>query len=472
MPRNDGRVLGAALSGMRMYPQGYGGGGGRLSDLMILRGQQQAEAARQQGEIWGNAIRGVGEAVSGGLQQHAAKQEEKARTRAFDAAIQSGDPRRIISVLGPRDGPAVINALKAHTPDGIKAYSDRQSLLRDQARGIMAVPPERRPQAYTFARNSMIQRGVVKAEEVPEQYDEGIVGQMAGYGEKPAQPDLLAVNPGQVVIDKANPRGGALYTAQPKPPEAPAVGSFEDYVVRKYGQAPTPEQITEARKVYQQADDRPRITVNTGGGGRSPGEGDVIADAWASGMAFPSTQGATTQALESFKRRGLPVPRKLSVAMQQDVIRSTDTLQTIDDVRAAYESVKGKTGPLSYRFEEWQTKIPGISADPDFVTFNTLLRGMGNLEIKRITGAQMSVAEADRLLKGMATGTLKPAEFEAALDVMERNARRNRDITLYGRADATGGRGGPAQPKSKAEYDRLPSGTRFTAPDGSVRVKP
>lgn len=43
--------------------------------------------------------------------------------------------------------------------------------------------------------------------------------------------------------------------AERKPPD---VGSFTDYVVRKYGQNPTPEQIAEARKVYQQADDRPR----------------------------------------------------------------------------------------------------------------------------------------------------------------------------------------------------------------------
>lgn len=30
----------------------------------------------------------------------------------------------------------------------------------------------------------------------------------------------------------------------------------------------------------------------------------------------------------------------------------------------------------------------------------------------------------------------------------------------------------PAQPKSKAQYDALPSGTRFIAPDGTTRVKP
>jgi len=49
-------------------------------------------------------------------------------------------------------------------------------------------------------------------------------------------------------------------------------GSFEDYVQRKYGDAATPDQILEARKLYQQSDDRPRITVNTGQGGYPPAQ--------------------------------------------------------------------------------------------------------------------------------------------------------------------------------------------------------
>ncbi|HEY2976835.1 MAG TPA: hypothetical protein VGJ35_02625, partial [Burkholderiaceae bacterium] len=43
------------------------------------------------------------------------------------------------------------------------------------------------------------------------------------------------------------------------PTKPPPVGGFEDYVIRKYGANPTPEQIAEGRKVYQQADDRPRV---------------------------------------------------------------------------------------------------------------------------------------------------------------------------------------------------------------------
>ena len=55
-----------------------------------------------------------------------------------------------------------------------------------------------------------------------------------------------------------------------KPGSAPNVGSFEDYVIR-YAKAKgvevdalSPAQIEDARKRYQQSDDRPRVTVTTG----------------------------------------------------------------------------------------------------------------------------------------------------------------------------------------------------------------
>lgn len=59
-------------------------------------------------------------------------------------------------------------------------------------------------------------------------------------------------------------------TKQPTPRQAPQSGSFEDYVSKKYGNAPTPEQILEARKAYNQVDDRPRVNVTVGG--RNPRE--------------------------------------------------------------------------------------------------------------------------------------------------------------------------------------------------------
>ena len=67
----------------------------------------------------------------------------------------------------------------------------------------------------------------------------------------------FTLSPGQV---RYGPGGEQIAAGPPRevPPRRPRhVGSFEDYVVRRFGPTPTPEQITQARKDYQQADDRP-----------------------------------------------------------------------------------------------------------------------------------------------------------------------------------------------------------------------
>jgi hypothetical protein len=59
-------------------------------------------------------------------------------------------------------------------------------------------------------------------------------------------------------------------------PSKANVGSFEDYVVRRFGSSPTADQVTQARKDYMQADDRPRITVNAGSAPRTDTRVDRI----------------------------------------------------------------------------------------------------------------------------------------------------------------------------------------------------
>lgn len=251
------------------------GGGNDISRLIMEQGRIQADRAQRSGDIWGNAVQNIGQQVSGAIQQHAERKEQSRRSKAFEAAITSGDPKQIITVLGPRDGAAVVNALRASTPDGMKQYADRMALARDMARGVLAVPKESRQSAYEFARNSLVQNGVFQPEEAPEAADEGFLKQLASYGADPAKDQgLMNVPPGGVVFDPKTRQ--PAYTAPTKPPAAPNVGSFEDYVVRKYGAQPTPDQITQARKEYQQADDRPRITVNTPSGMSPTMEANVI----------------------------------------------------------------------------------------------------------------------------------------------------------------------------------------------------
>jgi len=75
-----------------------------------------------------------------------------------------------------------------------------------------------------------------------------------------AKHEVKDVGPGHQLRDET----GALIAENPlqeKPTNPPNVGSFEDYVVAKFGARPTPAQITQARKEYNQSDDRPRVTV-------------------------------------------------------------------------------------------------------------------------------------------------------------------------------------------------------------------
>lgn len=164
---------------------------GRIrADAAQRSGDIQAQRAANSGQIWGNAIGNVGQIAAGAVQEHAERKEQSKRSRAFEAAIESGDPRRILSVLGPRDGAAVINALKASTPDGMKKYTDRMVLLRDLARGVKATPVEDQPQTYDFAIKSLVTNGALTPEEAAQYtaYDKNVVDQLANYGKEQKEP--------------------------------------------------------------------------------------------------------------------------------------------------------------------------------------------------------------------------------------------------------------------------------------------
>ncbi len=183
------------------------------------------------------------------------------------------------------------------------------------------------------------------------------------------------------------------------------------------------------------APDKPKASETPEAKAEAELSAGAVARAWAEGLAFPSTQKETTTALtymekhpSEFPRR----PRKLTPKQQDAVLDSTASLDRIDALRTTYDKVKQKVGPITYQLNELGVKLPWVAEDPDFVEFNTALRQLTNLDIKRITGAQMGPTEADRLMKGMATGGLKPADFEAALGIMETDANRQKEITLYG----------------------------------------
>ncbi len=66
----------------------------------------------------------------------------------------------------------------------------------------------------------------------------------------------------KAAADAEKLRAEVAGTMPQKPVNPPTAGTFEDYVTKTYGANPTPAQILEGRKVYNQSDDRPRVSVN------------------------------------------------------------------------------------------------------------------------------------------------------------------------------------------------------------------
>lgn len=78
---------------------------------------------------------------------------------------------------------------------------------------------------------------------------------------RPKPKDPVKLGPNDVLVPAEGGAPIASNPVAPKPENAPNVGSFEDYVLRKFGPNPTPAQITQARKEYNQADDRPPVNI-------------------------------------------------------------------------------------------------------------------------------------------------------------------------------------------------------------------
>ena len=63
--------------GQRRRYNPYAGSGGRLSDLMLAQGEQQANLAREQGDIWGQFLQNVGQTAGATLQAYQKDERER-----------------------------------------------------------------------------------------------------------------------------------------------------------------------------------------------------------------------------------------------------------------------------------------------------------------------------------------------------------------------------------------------------------
>lgn len=185
----------------------------------------------------------------------------------------------------------------------------------------------------------------------------------------------------------------------------PAVGSFEDYVKRKYGDAPTPEQIVAARKAYQQADDRPQpqatILIQTLDASGNPVQ-----------RLVPRTPG-TEFAVQP-------------TASQQTALAEQETgIALIGSIERLYKPQY--VGPVVGRATKAQMQIPGTpDVSPDVAEFYSAVANLRNEIIRLMSGAAVSGAEEQRMKAQLPDVTDKPSVFVSKLT----QTRKNRETLL------------------------------------------
>lgn len=175
------------------------GPGSRISELILAAGDARARAQQQQAQLLGGMVSSLGQQAGEAIQAHQEQRQAEHRSRLQDAALQSGDPRQIVHAFGAKDGADIIKALGTLHPEGQKSYKDRMELARDTARGIKALPEDKRPAGYAFARTQLIGGKVFADNEVPTDYEPGFIDQLASYGAEAPKP--IEVSPGAGIYD-------------------------------------------------------------------------------------------------------------------------------------------------------------------------------------------------------------------------------------------------------------------------------
>jgi hypothetical protein len=217
------------------------------ADAARRSGDIQAQAALQKGQIWGNTIGSIGQLASGAIQQYQQDKldeprrellglqveqaqgsvEDAQRGRAEEQALRQlyakgvPQPEELFSVVGPDRGAAILKGFAALREQNIKTDDQVTQKIASLIGAVQAHPAGLRQDAYTAARENVVQMGLARPEDVPEQYDEGFVNEMlwramtAQQQYEASQPRPMVV--GGNIVDARAPGAPLIYEAPPTP---------------------------------------------------------------------------------------------------------------------------------------------------------------------------------------------------------------------------------------------------------------
>lgn len=173
--------------------------------------------------------------------------------------------------------------------------------------------------------------------------------------------------------------------------------------------------------------------------------------------------------------------RKAEITGRQLLRRAEEQLGTIDRVAS---SLKDRADMWTAGFlGSASARIPGTPAHDFARDLETLKAIIGFNELQQMRdasptgGALGQVSEMENRLLQSAWAALEqsqsPDQFRRNMQIVIDRARRAwRNVREAYEAEFGAPPGEPVRVNSPQELDALPSGTRFIAPDGSVRVKP
>jgi hypothetical protein len=169
-----------------------------MSEVLQVKRQQDAISDRESDRAWQDTQRQQQQEDRG--RQNAVRDAERMTPLGADG---QPDAKAIAGEVGHIDARAAMDWWeKASAQDKEKLARTKAlaSEVGSAAGAVLGVPPERRPQAYAAARAGMIERGLLTAEQVPEQYDEAwltqhhrealTVGQQIDAAEKAVDQEL------------------------------------------------------------------------------------------------------------------------------------------------------------------------------------------------------------------------------------------------------------------------------------------
>ena len=446
---------------------GYPSGGGRLIDLVMRQGEQQAEGARAQGEIWGNAVSQAGQQISGALQQHQEEKKLKKRDEAWlgilnDPEIMK-DPRRAYAetsrVWGPDKAGQMFQGLVAVHQLGQPKRDPQmdQQALGAAANAYLHAGPGLRAMTYNQLRSIAGNANPQLLQVLPEQYDMRVDSQIVEpfakqYAPKPEKRSTKVV--ADTLVDDQT--GEELYKAPPGAPKAETRGldvQAADALAR--GDTETYNRLLKVKKEMGQADDRPRITVNAG-----PGGSNLSPTAESNIINRLSTQWdrASKTAVE-LDRQSKLMDSGLAAARRGDMAAGSQA------VLVTFQKILDPTSVV--RESEYARSAEGQSL---------LNRMEGAYERLASGGAGVPLDELEaysKLAKEMtsaSTGHLRV--LKERLGKTADRYKIPRDLVIDDSMTPAESGGGPAAERlTKEQYDAAPSGTQYIAPDGTLKRK-